>query len=124
MKSKPCKILEDGRRVNGPWTSPAGQMTGSFLVPSPVKTYHLKIIASNDGGWEHVSVSILPQNRRPMRCPTWEEMCYVKDLFWEDEEGVIQYHPPKSEHVNIHNYVLHLWRPVEATIPLPPKVMV
>jgi hypothetical protein len=51
-------------------------------------------------------------------------MCYVKSLFWDDEEAVMQLHPPKSEWVNNHPYALHLWRPIGATIPLPPSVLV
>ena len=37
----------------------------------------IAVIASWGGGWEHVSVSLA------RRCPTWEEMCMVKDIFWE-----------------------------------------
>lgn len=68
--------------------------------------------------WEHVSVST------PSRCPTWEEMCFVKNLFFHPEETVIQIHPPKSEYVNFHNFCLHLWRPIGQTIPLPPSITV
>jgi hypothetical protein len=64
--------------------------------------------------WEHVSVS----HRR--RVPTWYEMQAVKELFWEDSELVIQFHVPKSDHINIHENVLHLWKPVGFTVPLPP----
>jgi hypothetical protein len=32
------------------------------------------VIASDGMGWDHVSVSLKD------RCPTWEEMCLVKDL--------------------------------------------
>ena len=42
--------------------------------------------AAWDGGWDHVSVS--PANRNRQVCPTWEEMCEVKEIFWEDEEEV------------------------------------
>jgi hypothetical protein len=38
-------------------------------------------------------------------------MCFIKDLFFKDEEEVIQFHPKKSEYVNIHPYVLYMWRP-------------
>lgn len=69
-------------------------------------------------GWEHVSVSL------PTRCPTWDEMCYVKSIFWDDEDTVMQLHPPKSQWVNNHPYCLHLWRPVAVEIPLPPSIMV
>lgn len=77
-------------------------------------------IQSSDGlGWEHVSVSV---NKR--RCPTWEEMCYVKSLFWDDEDCVIQYHPPKSQYVNNCVNCLHMWRPIGVTIPMPDSSMV
>lgn len=82
-------------------------------------------IISSDGTWltekypwEHVSVSL--ENR----CPNWPEMCFVKDLFWEDDEVVMQLHPAKSDYVNNHPYCLHLWRPLRAEIPLPPIDMV
>ena len=39
----------------------------------------IAVIASWGGGWEHVSVSLA------RRCPTWEEMCMVKDIFWGEE---------------------------------------
>ena len=51
-------------------------------------------------------------------------MCWVKDLFWAAEEAVMQLHPPKSEWVNNHNYCLHLWRPLDGNIPLPPSIAV
>jgi len=51
-------------------------------------------------------------------------MCYIKDLFWMPEECVIQYHPPKSKYKNLHPDVLHLWRPTEVEIPLPPREFV
>lgn len=77
-------------------------------------------VASGDeaGGWEHVSVSL------PNRCPTWIEMDHVKRLFWEDEDAVMQLHPPRSQWVNLHPFCLHLWRPVSDPIPLPPAQLV
>jgi hypothetical protein len=51
-------------------------------------------------------------------------MCYVKNLFWGEDVSVMQLHPPKSEYVNNHKYCLHLWRPVNAEIPLPDSMMV
>lgn len=124
MRNQPCKVLEAGRIINNlPWSQPAG-IVGAFQVASPVKSYRLQIIASNGEGWEHVSVSIVPQKRRPLRTPTWGEMCYIKDLFWEEEELVIQYHPQKSEYINCHAYTLHLWKPIGTEIPLPPSIMV
>lgn len=51
-------------------------------------------------------------------------MCLVKSIFWDDEDAVMQLHPPRSEWVNNHRYCLHLWRPVGVEIPLPPSWMV
>ena len=91
---------------------------GAFLIPTRPGQPPLRVIASDFGGWEHVSVS------RPDRCPTWDEMCLVKSIFWDDEDAVMQLHPPLSEWVNNHRYCLHLWRPVGAEIPMPPSLMV
>jgi hypothetical protein len=74
------------------------------------------VLATDGGGWEHVSVSL----RNQKRCPTWEEMCAVKDLFFHPDEVVMQLHPAKSDYINNHPYCLHLWRPIGKEIPLPP----
>lgn len=79
----------------------------------------------SDGlGWEHVSVSVAPKNDKPSRCPTWGEMCWVKDQFWNDDETVVQFHPMKSEYVNCHPFVLHLWKQTNSIFQLPPSIMV
>lgn len=73
----------------------------------------LVLVSIHDGEWEHVSVST------EYRCPRWEEMSQIKDLFFEEEEAVIQLHPPKSNYINNHPYCLHLWRPLKVDIPMP-----
>jgi len=81
------------------------------------------VIASHGGGWDHVSVT--PCNRKRQTCPTWDEMCAIKDMFFEPEEAVVQYHPAKSQYVNNHPYCLHLWRPNDGTaLPVPPPIFV
>lgn len=98
---------------------------GYFLIPHPkVSGYTIGCMISNGQGWEHVSVTIMPPNKKVSRCPTWEEMCFVKDMFFEKDETVIQYHPQKSEYISNHPYCLHLWKPVGIEIPLPPSIMV
>lgn len=104
-----CRV--DMRRRYG---SMGDAKNGAFKVFVGGKLFF--VIASSGGGWEHVSVH--PKNQK--RCPTWEEMCAVKDMFFEPEEAVMQLHPAHSEYVNIHPYCLHLWRPLEREIPLPP----
>ena len=62
---------------------------------------------TDEDGWEHVSVSPLPENI----LPSWDDMCKVKDIFWSKEEAVLQIHPPRSKYVNMMPNCLHLWRP-------------
>ena len=50
----------------------------------------LSVIYSNGGGWDHVSVST------PNRCPTWDEMCEIKDIFFAEDECCVEYHPKKE----------------------------
>lgn len=82
------------------------------------------VICSDGEGWEHVSVRMVDRSTGNDRTPTWAEMCKIKDIFWDAEDCVIQYHPPKSEYVNNHPNVLHLWRPTTQAIPLPDSILV
>ncbi len=93
---------------------------GNFKLELKIgqRTEKYTIIASDGGDWEHVSISM------KHRTPTWEEMCYFKDLFFEEWEDVIQFHPKKEDYVNNHNFCLHLWRPANERMPMPPKYMV
>jgi hypothetical protein len=79
-----------------------------------------RIIASWGMKWEHVSISLPGQNR----CPTWLEMCNMKNLFWREDETVIQYHPAKKDYINFHSFVLHLWLPIGVDFPKPPTIMI
>ena len=82
-------------------------------------------IASDGEGWQHVSVKYTVKPGYPIPAPpSWSVMCQVKDLFWEPEDCVIEYYPPKSNYVNVNPSVLHLWRPLNQTIPMPPINMV
>lgn len=78
------------------------------------------VIWSFGEGWEHVSIA--PFNRR--RKPDWDDMCRLKDMFFYDDEVVVQYHPAKKDYVNILDNCLHLWRPTEGTFPTPPTILV
>jgi len=80
----------------------------------------IRCIASDGMGWQHVSVSILGSRNTP----SWSIMCQIKDLFWGDDEWVIEFHPPASEYVNMHPGCLHMWRPTSATLPTPDSLMV
>ena len=122
------KFPEQYRVQTGKLATAEGMTYGAFEVPgSVVGGRSLQIIAA-DGqhtGWEHVSVSLDQEGRKLGRVtPSWATMCFVKDLFWEPEECVVQFHPPASKHVNDHPGVLHLWRKVGGDFPMPPIICV
>jgi hypothetical protein len=111
------KVPEKYRIRKGRLASdPSYGNNGAFQVPLSGRTTAF-IIASDGEGWEHVSVHVISQGIQ--RTPTWAEMCKIKDLFWDEEETVIQYHPPKSDYVNNHKHCLHLWKPIGIDIPVP-----
>ena len=87
-------------------------------LASSAKHRPATVIFSRGCGWDHVSVSF------NNRCPTWEEMCEIKSMFFHPDEVVVQYHPAESDYVNNHPYCLHLWRPQEQAMPTPPAWMV
>lgn len=89
---------------------------GMFIIP--YNGAQLKIIASSDFNWDHVSVSC------PDRVPTYEEMKYIKRQFFRKNEIAIEYHMPEKDHINNNPNVLHLWRPQRKKLPIPPKMMV
>jgi hypothetical protein len=90
---------------------------GQFAIP-----YHgvtLQVIASDGLGWDHVSVSLRH------RCPTWAEMEYIRELFFRDDETVMQLSVPRRDHISLHPYCLHLWRPNDGReIPRPSAELV
>ena len=95
---------------------------GCFSIKqSSGKAKSLFFIQASDGMcWEHVSVSLPLANR----CPTWEEMCYVKGLFWDEGDVVIQIHPAKKDYVNFAKNCLHLWRSKDHAQALPPSILI
>lgn len=125
MRATPKTNLEPYRHRTGMMGSDASfGVVGLFDMPTPRGDY-LRVMSTDGSGgqgelgqWEHVSVS------RPDRCPTWEEMDYVKDIFWKDDETVLQLHVPKKDLINNHRFCLHMWRHKTMRIPLPPKVAV
>lgn len=103
-----------------------GTRNGSFVIPfnglelfaicSDGSDWHKSGLTGKP--WEHVSVSLTH------RCPTWEEMEHVRSLFFDDDETVVQFSVPRSEHLNHHEFCLHMWRMVAGTFPKPPAITV
>ncbi len=84
---------------------------GCFLIPVQATTF--RVIASNYMGWEHVSVS------HPDRCPTWDEMVAIKEIFFNEGEITFQVHPEKKNYVNISQTCLHMWRETNSNVDIP-----
>jgi hypothetical protein len=122
MKRHVPLSLKENRIRYGQWgsTDNAG-MAGGFRLISPNGALMLVLSSGpkqDPAEWEHVSVSC------EHRTPEWKEMCFVKDMFWAEDECVVQYHPPKSQYVNFHPYVLHLWKLASGAFPMPSMLLV
>ena len=114
--------LEAGRVVTGPMRSDRSWGPfGKFMLNGPCGA-RLMVVANGaepeSFQWEHVSVSL------SNRCPNWPEMCFVKDLFWNDDETVLEIHPEKSVYISNHPNCLHLWRDALGDPRLPPPELV
>lgn len=126
VRKTPWLELEKYRAQVTDYESNYNDAFGVFIIPyNGVKLRALACagwISEQEHGreyaWDHVSVSL------PNRCPNWLEMCHVKNLFWQDNETVLQLHPPEADYVNFHPNTLHLWKPLHLAVPLPPKGMV
>lgn len=78
----------------------------------------LRVIVSTadfpDGrDWMHISVS------RKDRLPSWDDLKLVKNTFAGVQRVAYQVIAPADEHVNIHDFCLHLWTPLTGERPLP-----
>jgi len=107
--SRPAELY----RIHPAGFEKGNHRNGAFSFPDG-----LFLVISDGLEWEHVSVS------RKSRMPTYEDMVRAKDLFWDEEDCVMQLFVPKSDHINYHPYCLHMWRPLNAEIPRPPPITV
>lgn len=128
-----CFRITNGRDTRFNTDSSYG-MNGAFQIRyAKDNAIEFFVIVSDGSGmvdnvpWEHVSARARRVNgagRAYERVPSWEEMCWLKELFWRDDEVAVQYHPKKSDYVNLHPHVLHLWRFTGGDMPTPPVICV
>lgn len=126
MRKKFSPEVEEGRnRSPSVFGTSTGNTYGVFRLRGPTGQLLSIVVGDATGAlqqglppWDHVSVSTAN------RTPTWEEMNWVKDQFFEEEECVIQFHPPRSKYINCNPHVLHLWRQDNVEFVLPPAKMV
>jgi hypothetical protein len=110
LKKKLPDFLEVKRIKVGPLKSDASSgFNGAFMFNG------FTVIVSDGGGWDHVSIS------RRERCPTFDELNWIKGLFFDAEETVVHFFPKKSQYVNLHPYCLHLWKKQGQDYELPPS---
>jgi len=120
---RPPKELFSGNLFK--WMESGDASDGArYLIPKSVVPgihfgpFSMCVIASWGAGWDHVSVSW------PDRTPSWDEMCWIKNMFFLPTETVIQYHPSEEDYVDYHPHCLHLWRPQAVEFPVPPTILV
>ena len=112
------KTLEEIKQSNRIGVLKVSFDGGSGMIQMPL--WEGSVIWSNGAGWEHVSVS-----PRALRItPSWDDMCRLKDIFFYEDEEVIQIHPKKDMYVNNVPNCLHLWRCTYKDMVLPPSVLV
>ena len=99
------------KQVGNPQSDPA-----AFRMLSPFDPFCelFILVGSLSGAWEYVQVTA------PDRCPTWEEMKFVKDCCWDEEDVCFQLHPAKSRYIDKSEFSLWIWRPTDIEIPQPP----
>lgn len=111
------RVTHDPRFIS----KPEDGFNGAFMFPIHGEARKICCIASDGLGWRHVSVSF---GRVSYKTPSWEVMCAVKDLFFEPEDIVVQFHPAHSQYVNNHPGCLHLWQPTVLQLPVPDPLLV
>jgi hypothetical protein len=117
MKKQIPPNIEKLRIRKGPMASDSSfGNNGAFQIP--YASGMLYVIISDCAGWDHVSVSL------SNRCPTWDEMHWIKNLFFNSEETVVQFHPKESQYVNRCKHCLHLWKKHGTDYELPPREMI
>lgn len=123
MRAEPNNLVDPFRRMHHVLGgSPSGRNFGYFVygecriissgTPDPENEFNIP------NEWEHVSVSCID------RCPSWDEMSAIKELFWEDSETVMQFHPMNKQYINLHPFTLHMWKKVGVNSELPPKWLI
>lgn len=97
---------------------PGAGFYGMIYLPLGSKNHLFSIVVSWNNGWDHISIA------HRYRDPEWLTMCKLKELFFDDDEVVVQYHPKKEDYINIHPHCLHLRKPQNEEVVHPPKELV
>lgn len=116
------EILSNGKlQINTKFNDGNGMIQIRCYYHDPVtqKRYWVKFTRAQ--GWEHVAVSPQPQRGK---VPEWDVMCKIKEIFWDDEECCIEFHPRKSQYINNNETCLHIWKPIGIELPEPDTLLI
>lgn len=84
------------------------QLVAAYSLPKRKLRVVLGIEAKlGSGYWIHLSVS------HAKATPSHKTMALCKKLFIGENREAIAIYPPKNRHVNIHDFCLHLWSPMD-----------
>ena len=111
--------MKDEKPISKP-----GDKFGAFTISH--KDGRVLLMSVDNGavsGWEHVSVTCIRKHRKNLKAvmPDCAVMDMVKDMWWDSNETVVQFHAPKDDVVNKHPESVHLWKSLRQEYLLPPK---
>lgn len=90
------------------------------------KGYYL-VKFSQTQDFQRVNVSLLDNDKKMIyRFPTWDEMCEVKETYFDPNWAAIEVHNYKTE-MNMkkkEDYSIDIWMPFTKELPLPPTFLV
>lgn len=78
-------------------------------------------------GWDHIAIHVRAWDKARKslaRAPSPSETAWLKDLFFEPQEPVLQFHLARNHPLHAQAFVVHLWRPTIGEITLPPPELV
>jgi hypothetical protein len=126
MRKVYSREIEAGRQTAWEaYRSEPGDRHGLFKLRCPTTNRWLTVLVGSAEGWEEMSLPLPAWEHcsvsGQVRTPDWDEMCFVKKCFWDDDETVVQFHPAESDYINFHDHTLHMWRVIGVEFPVPPK---
>lgn len=100
---------------------PGDDYNGAFVIDKHKNGEFYLVIVSNGQGFDHVSVTSHRKNGANIKkCPSFEEMQMIKEKIFAEDEVVFQLHPREEDYINTHPYCLHLWKPNNCNMSVPP----
>lgn len=97
------------------------QIANSFILPTADNKYLKTTMYVNDT-WQMVSAQLIDKwGQKQDEYPTWDEMCLVKDMYFNPNDAAIQF---MTEFPNVDSHTLCIWRPLTLDLPRPDSRMV